>query len=168
VYTVRREGPEDRTVIREVIERAFAGVNEADLVDALRRDARPFISLVATHEEKVVGHIAFSPVVVEGDELFEGMGLAPMAVLPERQKQGIGSQLVRAGLEECRREGRAVIVVVGHPAYYPRFGFVPGREKGLRCEYPVPDEVFMVLELEPDALRGRSGLVRYHAAFAQI
>jgi putative acetyltransferase len=167
-YVVRRERPEDRIAIREVNERAFGRGNEADLVDALRRDAQPFVSLVATVEGKVVGHIAFSPVAIEGAERLEGMALAPMAVLPELQNRGIGSRLVRAGLKECRAPGRDVVVVLGHPAYYPRFGFVPGREKGLRCEHGVPDEVFVVLELAPGGLRRRTGLVRDHAAFARV
>jgi putative acetyltransferase len=90
-----------------------------------------------------------------------------MAVLPEYQRQGIGSRLVREGLEECRRMGCDVVVVVGHPGYYPRFGFAPASRKGLRCEYPVPDEVFMVAELKPDALRGR-GLVKYRPEFGGV
>ena len=166
VHDIRKEAPEDRLAIRHVNERAFGRPNEADLVDALRREASPFISLVASKHATVVGHISFSPVTLESGERFEGMGLAPMSVMPELQKRGIGSGLVRAGLDACRGLGRDVVVVVGHPGYYSRFGFVTGRHMGLRCEYPVPEEVFMVLELNPGALRGESGLVRYHPAFA--
>lgn len=167
MVSVRFETPADRRAVREVNERAFGQPNEADLVDALRQVAHPFISLVATEHDTVLGHISFSPITIGSDPAPAGMGLAPMAVVPERQNRGIGSQLVRAGLEECRRHGADLIVVVGHPTYYPRFGFEPASRKGLTCEYPVPDEVFMVLELTPGSGRVRSGLVRYHPAFAQ-
>ena len=93
------------------------------------------------------------------------MGLAPMAVLPEYQKRGIGSALVERGFDECRRIGHNIVVVVGHPEYYPRFGFTPAREQGLGCEFDVPDEVFMVAELSPGTLDGRQGLVKYHPEF---
>jgi putative acetyltransferase len=91
-----------------------------------------------------------------------------MAVLPEYQKQGLGSQLVREGLKKCRPIGCNVVVVVGHPEYYPRFGFVPAGQKELRCEYPVPDEVFMVAELKPGALDGQRGLVKYRPEFGEV
>jgi len=93
------------------------------------------------------------------------MGLAPMAVLPAKQRQGIGTALVRAGLEECRRLSFEAVIVLGHADYYPRFGFVPASRYGLTCEYDVPDDVFMVLELSAGTLEGRSGVIRYHAAF---
>lgn len=91
-----------------------------------------------------------------------------MAVLPECQRQGIGSLLVREGLRECQRIGHEIVVVLGHPEYYPRFGFVPASSKGLRSEYDVPDEVFMVAELTPGALKGRTGLVKYHPEFNAV
>jgi len=147
---------------------AFGQPNEADLVDALRANAHPYISLVATVDDKVIGHIFFSPVTVESEEAaFTAMGLAPMAVLPTHQNQGVGSRLVREGLKECHRLGHDIVVVLGHPNFYPRFGFVPANSKGLRCEYDVPDEVFMVTELKPEALAGRQGLVKYHPAFGE-
>ena len=96
------------------------------------------------------------------------MGLAPMAVLPEYQNQGVGSLLVRNGLSECQRAGFDIVVVLGHPRYYPRFGFIPASQKGLSCEYQVPDEAFMVIELRPGALNGMSGLVKYQPEFAQF
>ncbi|HXU37840.1 MAG TPA: N-acetyltransferase [Blastocatellia bacterium] len=166
---IRTETTEDHGPVRLVNELAFGQPNEADLVDALRENAHPCISLVALVDEQVVGHIFFSPVSIEtesGD--FTAMGLAPMAVLPEHQNQGIGSQLVREGLKACRRIGENVVVVLGHPNYYPRFGFVPAGLKGLRCEYDVPDEVFMVTELTEGALAGRRGLVKYHPEFAKV
>lgn len=169
MITIRPETPADAPAIHRVNELAFGQPGEADLVDALRAEARPFLSLVAVREGEVVGHISFSPVTIESEETTSAaMGLAPMAVLPELQRQGIGSALIHQGLEECRRLGQDVVVVVGHPDYYARFGFVPAATLGLRCEYPVPDEVFRVAELRPGALAGRRGLVRYHPAFGRL
>lgn len=150
-------------------ERAFGRPEEADLVDALRKRVEPHISLAAIVDERIVGHIFFSVVHVESEaHAFTALGLAPMAVLPEFQNQGVGSELVRRGLEECRRLGHEVVVVLGHPEYYPRFGFVPARRKGLSCEYPVPEEVFMVLELSEGALSGRGGVVKYSPEFGSV
>lgn len=166
---VRAERIGDHELVRRVNELAFDRRNEADLVDALRANARPCISLVAVVDEQVIGHIFFSPVSVESEAgAFTATGLAPMAVLPEYQNQGIGSQLVREGLRKCRRLGENIVVVLGHSNYYPRFGFVPASSKGLRSEYDVPDEVFMVTELSEGALNGRSGLVKYHPEFGKV
>jgi len=166
---VRAETTEDQAAIHRINTLAFGRRNEADLVDALREKASPYLSLVAVIDRQVVGHIFFSPVTIESEtSSFTAMGLAPMAVLPEWQNQGIGSQLVRAGLKECQRLSEAIVVVLGHPNYYPRFGFAPASLKGLRSEYDVPDEVFMVLELNEDALRGRRGLVKYPLEFAKV
>lgn len=165
---VRDETPSDRDAVRVVNERAFGGAAEADLVDALREGARPHVSLVAESEGRVVGHIFFSPVVIESvSGASEAFALGPMGVLPEVQRQGVGSELIRRGLEECRRLGHEVVFVLGHPEYYPRFGFAPAAAKGLRCEYPVPDEVFMVAELREGALAGRTGLVKYRPEFGR-
>lgn len=169
MIVIREESIEDHAEVRRVIEAAFGRPAEADLVGALREKASPTISLVAVLEKKVIGHIFFSPVTIEsGSRVFGAIGLAPMAVLPVNQNQGVGSALVRRGLEECRRLGHDVVVVLGHPNYYPRFGFKPASSKGIRCEYDVPDEVFMVTELKPGALAGRNGLVRYHSEFGKV
>jgi putative acetyltransferase len=168
MITIRAETAEDVSSVRRVNELAFERKEEADLVDRLRAAAEPHISLVAVSGAQVVGHIFFSPVTLEAEAArFAIMGLAPMAVLPEYQNQGIGSRLVLEGLEECGRAGCYVVVVLGHPEYYPRFGFVPARRKGLRCEYPVPDEAFMVTELKPNALSVR-GLVKYSPEFGNV
>lgn len=165
---IRPERPEDRASIHEVNEQAFGQAGEADLVDALREQATPFLSIVADDDGKVVGHICFSPVTIEHADgsAVPIIGLAPMAVLPGRQNEGIGSRLVRFGLEECSRAGFGAVVVLGHPEYYPRFGFRPASTAGLRSEYDVPDPVFMVLELSVGS--DLSGVARYHPAFAAV
>jgi putative acetyltransferase len=165
---IRPEQPADIPAIRAVNLAAFETNTEANLVDALRRQAHPIVSLVADDNGLVVGHILFSLVELSDDRELPMMGLAPMAVLPARQGQGIGSALVREGMAQCRQLGVGAVVVLGHAAYYPRFGFAPASRFGLRCEYDVPDDVFMVLELTANLLRGRSGLVRYHAAFRDV
>ena len=169
VISVRAETPEDANAVRRVNESAFGRPDEAALVDALRTVARPFVSLVAIEDGQVVGHIFFSPVSTEGSSPAPAaMGLAPMAVAPEWQRRGVGSLLVREGLDVCRAGGCEVVVVVGHPGYYPRFGFVPANRKELSCEYDVPDDVFMVAELRPGALSGVRGMVKYHEAFGGV
>lgn len=166
---IRAETDADYSAVHKVNERAFDRPGEADLVDALRENARPYISLVAESDGEIVGHIFFSPVLIASEvSSFNALGLAPMAVLPELQNQGIGSELVQRGLEACRSIGHYVVVVLGHSEYYPRFGFVPASQKGLSCEYPVPDEVFMVAELKEGALAGRRGMVKYRPEFNSV
>jgi len=162
---IRRERPADKRGIHAVNASAFEQALEADLVDALRRDGRVLCSLVAEREGQVVGHILFTPVTIDGDSPIRAAGLAPMAVDPGHQRGGIGTALVEAGLAECRRLGIEMVVVLGHPEFYPRFGFQPASRFGLRSEFPVPDEVFMAVELEDGALARRGGLVRYLPLF---
>lgn len=164
---VRVEQPGDRDAVRALNEHAFGGREEADIVEALHGANAVVVALVAEVGAAVVGHILFSPVTVERSDA-PLVGLAPMAVAPGYQKQGIGSVLVREGLARCRAAGVEGVVVLGHAEYYPRFGFVQAQQFGLRCEYDVPAEVFMALELTHGALRSVSGLVRYHAAFAAV
>ena len=164
---VRLEQPGDEAGIRETNELAFGEPLEARLVDTLRETA-DYLSLVATIDGAVVGHILFTPVTIDPPVDRRIAGLAPMAVRPEHQRSGIGGQLIRAGLEECRRTGYSAVVVLGHPEYYPRFGFVPAHTFGLTCEFPSPPEAFMALELESAALNGIRGLVRYRPVFSQV
>lgn len=167
--TIRTVTAEDHPAIRRVVESAFGQPGEADLVEALRKHAHPHISLVAVSDGVVVGHIFFSPVSIESEgDAFSAMGLAPLAVLPHYQNKGIGSELVTAGLKACKLLGHDVVVVLGHAHYYPRFGFVPASRLGIRSEYDVADDVFMVAELTKGALRGRKGLVKYHPEFSKL
>jgi putative acetyltransferase len=162
---VRAEESQDQQAVRSVNLAAFETAAEANLVDALRQQAHPLVSLVAQVGEDVVGHIMFSPVSLDGHAELSLMGLAPMAVLPAHQRKGVGSALVRAGLQRCRALGVGAVVVLGHPGYYPRFGFQPSVLFGIASEYDAPPEAFMVLELQPGYLCGASGTVKFHAAF---
>ena len=164
--TIRPERPEDVSRIHEVNQLAFGQPAEADLVDKLRGACADSWSLVA-EDSAVVGHMLFTPVTIDGaGRRVVGMGLAPMAVLPERQRQGIGSQLVARGLEVLRERGCPFVVVVGHPEYYPRFGFEPASKHGLASQWEgMPDAAFMVLVLDPGAMTGASGVARYRDEF---
>lgn len=169
LITIRAEKPEDATQVRLVHELAFAQPLEAGLVDRLRQACPDALSLVAV-DDAVVGHILFTPVAVEsaGRRLL-GMGLAPMAVAPDRQRQGIGSQLVRRGLETLRQRGCPFVVVVGHPEYYPRFGFGPASRHGLASQWEgVPDAAFMALVLDQSAMAGMSGVATYREEFDEV
>lgn len=166
---VRAEQPEDIEAIHRVNVAAFGRESEANLVDQLRGVASTF-SFVAIESEQIVGHIFFSPVLIKeecADDLAI-LGLAPVAVRPDYQRQGIGSLLIQHGLNECARLGFKAIVVLGSPKYYPRFGFIPAKEKGLGCEYTVPDEAFMVLELDRGALEVCVGTLQYRSEFNQL
>jgi putative acetyltransferase len=163
---IRQERPDDFAAVYEVNSAAFPSDAEARLVEALRLEARPPVSLVAESDGKIVGHIFFSPVSV--DSVARGsrtMGLAPMAVLPDYQMRGIGSKLVLAGLDACRECGAELVFVLGHPDYYPRFGFRKAASLGLHYKDRELDPYFFVLELAPGALRRVSGTVAYHALF---
>ncbi|MBW4512098.1 MAG: N-acetyltransferase [Scytonematopsis contorta HA4267-MV1] len=166
---IRAEKTEDFAAIRQVNVAAFGRVNEADLVDNLRK-ASQFFSFVAVEDGQVVGHIFFSPVSVDGDCTLTSpiLGLAPLAVLPNYQKRLIGSSLVQYSVKEIEGLGFSAVVVLGHPEYYPRFGFVPAKQKGLTCEYPVPDDVFMVLEMQSGALQSCTGTVKYSPEFIHL
>jgi len=163
---IRAERENDRDVVFDVNLSAFETPYEANLVDVLREQVRPFVSLVAEENGDVVGHIMFTPVVLSGYPELKVVGLSPLAVAPEHQRKGYGSTLVRTGLDYCRKLGFAAVVVLGHPGYYPRFGFSPSSRFGIDSDFEVPEDVFMALELEPEALSGKTGSVKYHAAFS--
>ena len=168
ILIVREEEKRDWTAVHALNVSAFETPVEADLVDALRQEAHPIVSLVAEDESVIVGHILFSPVILSGFPHLKIMGLAPMAVSPKRQRSGIGSKLVGAGLKKCRELDYGAVVVLGHPDYYPRFGFSPSTRFGIRSEYDVPDDVFMVVELRPGYLHGAQGIIQYHTAFSNL
>ena len=155
---IRHETPADILGVRAVNEAAFETGAEAALVDALRENGKFTLSLVACIEGEVVGHILFTDIEMEpGGAAPRILGLAPMAVRPEWQGRGIGSALVRRGLEDCLELGYRGIVVLGHPAFYPRFGFTPASRHGITCIYEAPDEAFMAVALGgADLPKGRA------------
>ena len=168
---IRPEHPDDHASIEEVNRLAFGQDDEARLVAKLRLadGFDPALSLVAVRDGKVVGHILFSPIRIDTDRGdVPALALAPMAVLPDLQRRGIGSDLVRVGLEACRRAGHVIVVVLGHAEYYPRFGFTPASGFGIRPPFPVPDEAFMASALAPDGLEGVGGVVRYPPPFDDV
>ena len=168
---IRPERREDHEAIFKINESAFGRPHEALLVDALRRSPAfiPRLSLVALESRQVVGHILFTAVEVStATDSHPALTLAPMAVLPAFQRRGVGSSLVRRGLDDARELGHGVVIVVGHPGYYPRFGFVPAGPLGIRAPFEVSSVTFMVLELRPGALRGVRGEVRYPPEFAEV
>jgi putative acetyltransferase len=160
---IRPEQPGDVSAIHELLRSTFPTEDEAQLVDALRAAGRLPISIVAEEDGRIVGHIALSPVTV-GELTGDGLGLAPLAVIPHRQRQGIGSRLVRAGLEAAAERNTGFVVVLGHPEYYPRFGFKRASAAGLQNEYSA-DEAFMVLEIRPGSMLAGGGLVKYAPEF---
>jgi putative acetyltransferase len=160
---IRDERPDDVEAIRAVNRRAFGQNQEADLVDALRSAGAVLVSLVAIVNELVVGHILYSPASIAG---VRGAALGPMSVLPEYQRQGIGSKLVQAGNRALEAAGCPFIIVVGHPEFYPRFGFAPANARGITCEWNVPDDVFMIAVLDEAQMADVSGLATYRREFA--
>src|SRR5579862_1770031 len=164
---IRSEMPDDRAAVQEVHTKAFGGPAEAKLVRLICERQKALISLVATNDGKVVGHILFSKVTIANSpDTFNVVGLAPVAVLPEFQRQGIGSQLIREGLKQCKQAAYDAVVLIGYPAYYSRFGFSRAADFSLQNEYGVHDE-FMVLPLRDGALDGARGMIKYHPEFAE-
>lgn len=163
---IRVEEAQDVSQVRTLNELTFGQPAEADVVDKLRVVCGDYLALVAD-DEGIVGQIVFTPAVVEEPgRRAVGMGLAPLAVIPERQRQGIGSALTRRGLEILRERGCPFVIVLGHPEYYPRFGFERASAHGLTCQWEgIPDEAFMVLILDADAMEGVTGVAAYRDEF---
>jgi putative acetyltransferase len=165
---IRTEEPGDYPAVYAVNASAFKTPAEANLVEVLRTDAATVISLVAVDKGEVVGHIFFSPVTLSGHAELKIMGLGPMAVMHAHRRKGIGSALVRTGLDKCSEAGFGAVVVLGHTWFYPRFGFIPSVRFGIHSEYIVPEDVFMALELQPGYLRGTTGNISYQPAFKNV
>lgn len=162
---IRREGVLDRAAVYRLNLAAFHGVAEAEVVDQLRHACTEYLAFVAVEDDTIVGHILFTPVTIEGCAV-AGMGLAPMAVAPSHQRQGIGSQLVHHGLEHLRQSGCPFVVVLGHPEYYPRFGFGLASGYRLRSQWDgIPDEAFMVAVFDDAVLPEAGGIARYREEF---
>jgi putative acetyltransferase len=158
---------EDNAAIAAMLKEAFQGTAEILLVDTLREQGAAPISLVAIVDQRLVGHILFSPITIESAPDCQTLySLAPLAVHPDYQRQGIGIALTNAGIAACRELGATAIVVIGHPEYYPRFGFVPAQGYGVSCQFIASDHpAFMLLELEPGALADKQGFITFHPAF---
>jgi putative acetyltransferase len=165
---LRLERPGDAGAIRAVQIAAFGHPDEADLVDALRESGDSVISVVAEKDGRLVGHVLFSRLTIhaDGGEIVAALALAPMAVVPERQRQGVGTALLTEGLRECRVRGERIVIVLGHLDFYPRFGFSHERASRLDSEFQC--DAFMALELEADALQGLAGRVEYAPAFRRF
>jgi putative acetyltransferase len=166
VIEIREERSDDVMAVRDLNRRAFGQDQESNIVDALRANGAALLSLVATVNDQVVGHIMYSPVSVGGKA--EGAALGPMAVVPEFQRQGIGSKLIEAGNRKLKDSGCPFILVVGHADYYPRFGFRPASEHGIQCEWDVPDDVFMLLVLDEPKMESVTGLAKYRHEFSSV
>jgi len=157
----------DHSSIREVHRRAFGREDEGRLVDALRDGGFARLSLVAEQDGRVVGHILFSELAIVMDRgSLPALSLAPLAVVPEHERRGLGSMLVREGLRLCGNSGHRIVIVLGHPEYYPRFGFSAKLAQPLESHYAGP--AFMALELEAGALNGVAGEVRYPPPFEMV
>jgi putative acetyltransferase len=164
LVTVRYETVSDREAVFRVEAAAFGEETEARLVDQLRDNGHSILSLIAEDGEEVVGHLMFSPMTIQGPEVsWDAVCLAPLAVVPSRQRTGVGGQLMRAGIAELRERGLRAVILLGHPEYYPRFGFRPAREFGLH--FQDDRDAFMALELYPGALDGISGDVKFSPEF---
>jgi putative acetyltransferase len=165
---IRAERPADAPAVRRVVEAAFKGKTEADLVDALRAAGKFSIALVAAQGRTVAGFVLLTDVEIDGSGLKpRGAGLAPLAVRPTFQRRGIGGLLLRAALERAREAGYGFVVLLGDPRYYRRFGFQTARTLGLECGFAAPEEAFMATELAPGALAGVTGTVHYAPEFAE-
>ena len=165
MISIRKEEMNDYEAVHQLNLAAFENGPEAVIVDKLRTTCENYLAFVAVENDTVVGHILFTPITLKGCQSL-GMGLAPMAVLPSHQRKGIGSLLVRHAIKHLTESGYTFIIVLGHPEYYPRFGFEPASNYKLTSQWEgVPDEAFMALVLNSKALPKDGGVAKYHALF---
>lgn len=164
---VRAEILQDTDAIRTINKQAFGQPQEATIIGRLRTNCDGLLSLVALQGEKIIGHILFSPVTIEGHHgILKGMGLAPMAVLPEFQRQGVGTELVKTGVQMLKKSACPFIIVLGHSEYYPRFGFEPASRYRIKSQWEgVPDHAFMILWLDKTMMNHVSGVAKYRDEF---
>lgn len=167
MINIRKEILEDHKAVREINDKAFGQPEEGRIVDKIREACEEIISLVAVEDKKVIGHIFFSPAIINHNEKeIKGMGLAPMAVHTEHQNKSIGSLLVNEGIKRVKETGCPFIIVLGHEKYYPRFGFEAASKYGIISQWEgVPDEAFMVMILDKDSMKGISGMATYRKEF---
>jgi putative acetyltransferase len=163
---IRKERPGDEAAVRAVNDEAFGRKLEGRVVEALRVNGASKLSLVATRNDQIIGHIMYSPATIDGR--IEGAALGPMAVLPDAQGQGIGSRLIEFGNNHLKESGCPFIVVLGHAGYYRRFGFQPASTRGIGCEWDVPEEAFMILALDENSLNDVTGTAKYRHEFSTI
>jgi len=169
---IRAEKPEDISSIYEVNKLAFERDSEAKLVDVLRarEDFIPELSLIATINDKIVGHILLSKISIvnEDQKKHESLALAPVSVIPECQKQGIGKMLITNALDKAKDLGYESVIVLGHKDYYPKFGFGLASHWGIKAPFDVPEDHFMAIELKKRSLDGKKGTVEYPPEFSSV
>lgn len=168
--TIRKEEGKDYSKVHEVNRLAFKQENESKLIEKIRKGENfiPDLSLVAEIDNKIVGHILFSKIKIVGGSVFESLALAPMAVIPELQKQGIGGKLIKNGIEKAKELGFDSLIVLGHKDYYRKFGFQKASKWNIRSPFEVPDEAFMAIGLTEKALEGKAGTVKYPDEFMEF
>lgn len=173
---IKKERPEEYNTTEEVVKKAFSNEEYSDkkehlLVNRIRKSDAfiPELSLIAIDQDhEIVGHILLSKItIVNDDKTVDSLALAPVSVIPEHQKKGIGSQLIHTALKKAKEIGYHSVIVLGHPDYYPKFGFKQARLWNIRAPFDVPDEVFMALELTENYLENVQGVVHYSSAFAE-
>ncbi|NYT00929.1 MAG: N-acetyltransferase [Methanocellales archaeon] len=168
--TIRKEEKKDYKKVYEVNCFAFQQEYESKLIEKIRKGKNfiPELSLVAEIDDEIVGHILFSRIEIVGDSVFDSLALAPMAVIPEFQKQGIGSKLIKKGIEKAKELGFDSIIVLGHKEYYPKFGFQKASKWNIKCPFEVHEEAFMAIELTEKAFEDKAGTVKYPDEFMEV
>jgi predicted N-acetyltransferase YhbS len=168
---IREEIPQDHEAVYRIHELAFKQAGEAKLVDALRKSSAfiPALSLVAISDRAISGHILFTKIRIKNSSsIHESLALAPVSVHPDLQHRGIGTALIRAGLQKAGNLGYGSVIVLGHEHYYPKFGFLPAAGWQIKAPFEVPSNAFMALELKPGGLSGVNGTVEYAREFEMV